>query len=169
MNAFMKWNGWVWLLQKCLKLCIQLVLEYTYFTNRIFPDQIWYNWIITQACSTSIQNSNHLKPPTTNKPTIPCPPSFIYFLHPAPCSPANVTFRGSTASAVLSWYDSVFATYYTVYDNRTAPPSQLCNLTELTCSLTEVPHGSVLITASNAAGESDSAPVERGRCCLVVF
>ncbi|CAL8312461.1 unnamed protein product [Gadus morhua 'NCC'] len=79
----------------------------------------------------------------------------------APCSPANVTFRGSTASAVLSWYDSVFATYYTVYDNRTAPPSQLCNLTELTCSLTEVPHGSVLITASNAAGESDSAPVER--------
>ncbi|CAL8367710.1 unnamed protein product, partial [Boreogadus saida] len=79
----------------------------------------------------------------------------------APCSPANVTFTGSTASAVLSWYASVFATYYTVYDNRTAPPSQLCNVTVLTCSLTEVPHGSVLITASNAAGESDSAPVER--------
>ncbi|CAL8324046.1 unnamed protein product [Arctogadus glacialis] len=79
----------------------------------------------------------------------------------APCSPANLTFTGSTASAVLSWYASVFATYYTVYDNRTAPPSQLCNVTELTCSLTEVPHGSVLITASNAAGESDSAPVER--------
>ncbi|KAK0153692.1 Fibronectin type III domain-containing protein 7 [Merluccius polli] len=72
----------------------------------------------------------------------------------APCSPTNVTFTGNTASAVLAWDASVFATSYTVYDGP-----DVCNATELTCSLTDVPHGNVLITASNAAGESDSAVV----------
>ncbi|XP_066512710.1 fibronectin type III domain-containing protein 7-like [Hoplias malabaricus] len=70
-----------------------------------------------------------------------------------PCPPLSVTFTGSNFSAVVSWNSSLFATAYHVYQNSSHGWIQLCNTSQLFCSVTNVSSSSIMVTASNSAGE----------------
>ncbi|XP_069013286.1 fibronectin type III domain-containing protein 7-like [Embiotoca jacksoni] len=76
----------------------------------------------------------------------------------APCPPSGV-YSGNGSFATVSWNASVFATTYTVYDNSVTPKAQRCSVAGLSCSLLNMTSSDLLITASNAAGESQAADV----------
>ncbi|MEQ2202742.1 hypothetical protein XENOCAPTIV_014206 [Xenoophorus captivus] len=120
----------------------------------------------------------------TNEPyfeiTLPCSSSYIATLQSrnaagtsgksasrngttAPCPPSGVVYSGNSSFATVSWNSSVFATTYTLYDDSVSPKKQLCNTTMLSCSLSNISFGSLVVTAHNAAGESPSANVMGGR------
>ncbi|XP_041848242.1 uncharacterized protein LOC121644412 [Melanotaenia boesemani] len=77
----------------------------------------------------------------------------------APCPPSGVTYSGNSTFATVSWNASVFATTYFIYDNSVAPKAKLCNTTMLSCSFSNIAANNTVITASNAAGESQSTLV----------
>uniref|UniRef100_A0A3B3IE65 Fibronectin type-III domain-containing protein n=2 Tax=Oryzias latipes TaxID=8090 RepID=A0A3B3IE65_ORYLA len=77
----------------------------------------------------------------------------------APCPPTGIVFSGNSSFAKVSWNRTVFATTYTLYDNSVKPRVQLCNTTTLSCSLFNLISNNLVITASNAAGESQAASV----------
>ncbi|XP_061587413.1 fibronectin type III domain-containing protein 7-like [Cololabis saira] len=79
----------------------------------------------------------------------------------APCPPSGVTYTGNNSFVTISWNTSVFASTYTVYDNSVAPKAQLCNSTVLSCSLYDITSNSLVITASNAAGEGQTANITK--------
>lgn len=85
---------------------------------------------------------------------------------PAPCPPIEVVYSGNSTSARVAWNASVFATTYTVYDNSVAPKQQLCSTAALFCSLVNVASTNLVMTASNAAGESETTNVTFGRNCV---
>nr|XP_009297086.3 uncharacterized protein fndc7rs1 [Danio rerio] len=75
-----------------------------------------------------------------------------------PCPPSNVTFTAS--SAQVAWAESVFATNYTVYVVASSNRTTLCMTSQLLCSVSNFSSGNLVVTARNAAGESeDSVPV----------
>ncbi|XP_047445276.1 mucin-4-like [Mugil cephalus] len=76
-----------------------------------------------------------------------------------PCQPSGVTYSGNSSFATISWDASAYATEYTVYDNGVTPRAQLCNTTGLSCSLSNIASTNLVITASNAAGESEATSV----------
>ncbi|XP_076837807.1 fibronectin type III domain-containing protein 7-like [Brachyhypopomus gauderio] len=77
-----------------------------------------------------------------------------------PCDPASVTFTGSNSSAVLSWNASFFTTLYYVYQiTLTGGRTLLCNTSQLSCTVTNINSNLIIVTASNAAGESSGTPV----------
>lgn len=57
----------------------------------------------------------------------------------------------------------MFATTYTLYDNSVDPKAQLCSTAGLSCTVSGILFTDVVITASNAAGESEVAHVTNGR------
>ncbi|XP_044075214.1 uncharacterized protein LOC122886733 [Siniperca chuatsi] len=73
----------------------------------------------------------------------------------APCPPSGVVYSGNSSFAKVSWNASVFAATYTVYDNSVTPKAQLCSTAGLSCSLSNIAFTNLVITASNAAGESE--------------
>ncbi|XP_033507400.2 uncharacterized protein LOC117272533 [Epinephelus lanceolatus] len=77
----------------------------------------------------------------------------------APCPPSGVEYSGNSSLATVSWNASVFATTYTVYDNSVTPKEQLCSTVGLSCALSNVASGNLVITASNTAGESEETSV----------
>ncbi|XP_056277189.1 fibronectin-like [Pseudoliparis swirei] len=77
----------------------------------------------------------------------------------APCPPSGVEYSGNGSFATVAWNASVFASTYTVYDPSATPPAQLCSTAGLSCSLSNVASPSLLITASNTAGESETTSV----------
>ncbi|XP_036072425.1 uncharacterized protein LOC112147737 [Oryzias melastigma] len=77
----------------------------------------------------------------------------------APCPPSGILFSGNSSFATVSWNMSVFATTYTVYDNSVKPRVKLCNTTTLSCSLSNLVSNNLVVTASNAAGESQATSV----------
>nr|XP_046247875.1 uncharacterized protein LOC124060678 [Scatophagus argus] len=81
-------------------------------------------------------------------------PSTVFTGVTVPCAPQMVKYTGNRESAVLSWEESVFATRYTVYNVSGAIRVELCNTTELFCSVTNFDPGATEVTASNAEGES---------------
>ncbi|XP_032422074.1 uncharacterized protein LOC116722071 [Xiphophorus hellerii] len=85
----------------------------------------------------------------------------------APCPPSRVTYSGSSSFATVSWSSSVFATTYTLYDNSVSPRKQLCSTAMLSCSLSNVSSSSLVVTASNTAGESQSANVTEATLHLI--
>ncbi|XP_039513478.1 uncharacterized protein fndc7rs1 [Pimephales promelas] len=75
-----------------------------------------------------------------------------------PCAPLNVTF--SASSAVVAWQESLFATNYTAYGVTSSGRMKLCMTSQLLCSITSFSSGHIVVTAHNAAGQSeDSVPV----------
>ncbi|TNN67818.1 Fibronectin type III domain-containing protein 7 [Liparis tanakae] len=80
----------------------------------------------------------------------------------APCPPSGVEYSGNGSFATVAWNASVFASSYTVYDPSATPPAQLCSTAGLSCSLANVASPNLLITASNAAGESETTSVPQG-------
>jgi len=83
---------------------------------------------------------------------------FICFFPPVPCAPLNVTF--SASSAVVAWQESLFATNYTAYGVTSSGRMKLCMTSQLLCSITSFSSGHIVVTAHNAAGQSeDSVPV----------
>ncbi|XP_054888996.1 serine-rich adhesin for platelets-like [Poeciliopsis prolifica] len=77
----------------------------------------------------------------------------------APCPPSGVAYSGNSVFATVSWNSSVFATKYTLYDDSVSPRKRLCSTATLSCSLSNVSSSSLVVTASNAAGESQPANV----------
>nr|XP_046264816.1 mucin-4-like [Scatophagus argus] len=77
----------------------------------------------------------------------------------APCPPSGVVYSGNSSFATVSWNASVFATMYTVYDNSVTPKAQLCSTAGLSCSLSNIASTHLVITAGNAAGESETTSV----------
>ncbi|XP_061879353.1 fibronectin type III domain-containing protein 7-like [Entelurus aequoreus] len=76
-----------------------------------------------------------------------------------PCPPLNVMYS-SDSITVVSWDPAVFATMYSVYMPTVSLTSQLCTTPGLSCSLPPgIPSADLLVTASNAAGESEGASV----------
>jgi len=67
---------------------------------------------------------------------------------PAPCSPANATYR----AAVVTWEWTVFASYYSVYQRTGANRTLLCITSGLSCPVNT--SGLLEVTASNDVGES---------------
>ncbi|XP_029686708.1 fibronectin type III domain-containing protein 7-like [Takifugu rubripes] len=86
-------------------------------------------------------------------------PSVALTGNTAPCPPTEVVFSGNSTSATVSWNTSVFATTYTVYDNSVTPRQQLCSTASFSCSLFNVASTNLVMTASNAAGESEATNV----------
>ncbi|XP_008280490.1 mucin-19 [Stegastes partitus] len=86
----------------------------------------------------------------------------------APCPPAGVVYSNSSSLTTVSWSASVFATMYTVYDNSVTPRTQLCSVAGLSCSLSNIASNDLVITASNAAGESEETRVTTGKSCAIV-
>ena len=82
---------------------------------------------------------------------------------PAPCPPSGVVYTGNSSFVTVSWNASVLATMYTVYDNSVTPKVQLCTTAGLSCSLANIASTNLLITASNAAGESETTNVTHGK------
>ncbi|KAM7379233.1 hypothetical protein PAMP_004798 [Pampus punctatissimus] len=80
----------------------------------------------------------------------------------APCPPSDVAYSINGSFATISWNASMFATTYTVYDNHVSPKAQLCSTAGLSCSLSNITSTNLLITASNAAGESEAKSVPNG-------
>ncbi|XP_065810044.1 receptor-type tyrosine-protein phosphatase beta-like [Labrus bergylta] len=74
----------------------------------------------------------------------------------APCPPSGLVYSGNSTFATVSWNVSVFATIYTVYDRSVTPNIQRCSTAGLSCSLTNSSYNNLVITASNAAGESEA-------------
>nr|XP_019957336.1 PREDICTED: fibronectin-like [Paralichthys olivaceus] len=74
----------------------------------------------------------------------------------APCPPSAVVYSGNSTFASISWNASVYATAYTLYDNSSTPWTQLCRVVGQSCSLSNITSSSLVITASNAAGESEA-------------
>lgn len=87
---------------------------------------------------------------------------------PAPCPPSGVVYTGNSSFVTVSWNASVLATMYTVYDNSVAPKVQLCTTAGLSCSLANIASTNLLITASNAAGESETTNVTHGKKLMSV-
>ncbi|XP_030607407.1 fibronectin type III domain-containing protein 7-like [Archocentrus centrarchus] len=79
----------------------------------------------------------------------------------APCPPSEVVYSGNGSFATISWNASVFAINYTVHDNSVTPRVQLCRTTGLSCSLYNIASTDLVITASNAAGESEATNVTK--------
>uniref|UniRef100_A0A8D3EA47 Fibronectin type-III domain-containing protein n=2 Tax=Scophthalmus maximus TaxID=52904 RepID=A0A8D3EA47_SCOMX len=77
----------------------------------------------------------------------------------APCPPSGVVYSGNSSFAAVSWNASVFATAYTVYDNSVTPKAQLCKVAGLSCNFSNLTSSNVVITGSNAAGESEAQNV----------
>lgn len=78
-------------------------------------------------------------------------------LYPVPCAPLNVTY---TAATTVAWNASIYATNYTVYGVTTSGRTALCTTSQLFCAVGNISSGSIVVTASNSAGESeDSLPV----------
>lgn len=82
----------------------------------------------------------------------------------APCPPSGVEYTGNHASANVSWSPSVFATTYTVYDDSVTPRAPVCSTGHLNCILSNINSTNLVITASNAAGESEATQVPNGMC-----
>ncbi|XP_015242186.1 PREDICTED: uncharacterized protein LOC107092315 [Cyprinodon variegatus] len=72
----------------------------------------------------------------------------------APCPPSGVKYSINASFITVAWNSSVFATTYTVYDASVSPNMQLCTTVELSCSLPIMSPSSLVVTASNDAGES---------------
>uniref|UniRef100_A0AAY4CH64 Fibronectin type-III domain-containing protein n=2 Tax=Denticeps clupeoides TaxID=299321 RepID=A0AAY4CH64_9TELE len=72
----------------------------------------------------------------------------------APCPPLGFQSTGNNASAVLNWQAAVFATGYRVYQLGSSGRVQVCNTSALTCEVTNTNLSTLLLTASNVAGES---------------
>ncbi|XP_021178304.2 fibronectin type III domain-containing protein 7 [Fundulus heteroclitus] len=77
----------------------------------------------------------------------------------APCPPSGAKYSSSSSSVSVSWNSSVFATTYTLYSGSVSSQRRLCSTAGLSCSLTNVSFSSLVVTASNAAGESQPANV----------
>ncbi|XP_014840249.1 PREDICTED: uncharacterized protein LOC106916456 [Poecilia mexicana] len=77
----------------------------------------------------------------------------------APCPPSGVAYRGNSSFATVSWSSSALATNYTLYDDSVSPQKRLCSTAMLSCSLSSVSSSRLVVTASNAAGESQPANV----------
>uniref|UniRef100_A0AAY4AUD5 Fibronectin type-III domain-containing protein n=2 Tax=Denticeps clupeoides TaxID=299321 RepID=A0AAY4AUD5_9TELE len=77
----------------------------------------------------------------------------------APCLPQHVVYTGSNTSAAVSWSASVYADTYRVYDVSGAARRQICTTTLLSCAVANVNLKDIMVTASNAAGESGPAYV----------
>ncbi|XP_058478916.1 mucin-4-like [Solea solea] len=73
----------------------------------------------------------------------------------APCPPTNAMYSSSGPVSSIYWDASVFASAYTVYDNSVTPWVQMCRVTGLSCNLSNVTSSNLVVTASNAAGESE--------------
>ncbi|XP_028988094.1 mucin-4-like [Betta splendens] len=86
-------------------------------------------------------------------------PSVFLINTTAPCPPPGVICTSNSSLATVSWSASVFATEYTVYDNSVTPRAKLCNTADLSCSLPYSTCTSLVITASNSAGESEAENV----------
>ncbi|XP_071348392.1 LOW QUALITY PROTEIN: pneumococcal serine-rich repeat protein-like [Trachinotus anak] len=119
----------------------------SYWTNRTYFE-------IPLPCSSSyvatVQSRNGAG---TSDPSVPLNGTT------APCPPSGVLYSGNSSFATVSWNASVFATTYTVYDNSVTPRAQLCSVAGLSCSLSNITSSHLLITASNAAGESEAISV----------
>ncbi|XP_067309533.1 uncharacterized protein fndc7rs1 [Pseudorasbora parva] len=75
-----------------------------------------------------------------------------------PCAPINVTL--SASSAVVTWNESIFAMNYTAYLVNSSGRTKLCMTSQLQCSISNLSSGRIVVTALNAAGESeDSVPI----------
>lgn len=87
-----------------------------------------------------------------------------YFFFPltAPCPPSGVKYSINASFITVAWNSSVFATTYTVYDASVSPNMQLCTTVELSCSLPIMSPSSLVVTASNDAGESQPENVVKG-------
>ncbi|XP_041941446.1 uncharacterized protein LOC121704923 [Alosa sapidissima] len=77
----------------------------------------------------------------------------------APCPPLTVKYTGSNVSAVVSWNASVFATEYSVYDVSGSVPVEICNTTDLSCTVNGVNSEGITVTASSNIGESNPVSV----------
>ncbi|XP_057713499.1 fibronectin type III domain-containing protein 7-like [Corythoichthys intestinalis] len=78
----------------------------------------------------------------------------------APCKPSMVTYSSNSSIARISWNSSVFATMYNVYKHNVSPSSRLCTTSGLSCYLQlDVMSVDLLVTASNAVGESEGSNV----------
>ncbi|XP_063075940.1 uncharacterized protein LOC134465972, partial [Engraulis encrasicolus] len=77
----------------------------------------------------------------------------------APCPTPTVKFTGSNTSAVVSWNASALATEYSVYDVSGSNRVEICNTTELSCSVASVASNDIAVTASNDGGESTETSV----------
>ncbi|XP_061652447.1 uncharacterized protein LOC133488520 [Phyllopteryx taeniolatus] len=78
----------------------------------------------------------------------------------APCQPSMVQYSSNSSAARVSWSSSAFATTYTVYKQNISLGSRLCTTTGLSCFLLiNILSSDLLITASNAAGESQGSTV----------
>lgn len=80
----------------------------------------------------------------------------------APCPPSGVEYTGNHVNATVSWSPSVFATTYTVYDDSVTPRAPVCSTGHLNCILSNINSTNLVITASNAAGESEATQVPNG-------
>ncbi|KAL0966455.1 hypothetical protein UPYG_G00295500 [Umbra pygmaea] len=76
----------------------------------------------------------------------------------APCPPQLVTYSGTNTSATISWNASVYATNYTVYD-ISGVQAEVCSTVLLSCSIPNLNYSNLVVTASNAAGESNPTGV----------
>lgn len=79
-----------------------------------------------------------------------------------------MVYTGNSSFVTVSWNASVLATMYTVYDNSVAPKVQLCTTAGLSCSLANIASTNLLITASNAAGESETTNITHGKKLMSV-
>ncbi|XP_077580840.1 uncharacterized protein LOC144201888 [Stigmatopora nigra] len=78
----------------------------------------------------------------------------------APCKPSMVSYNMGDSMARISWSPSVFATTYAVYRHNITASSRLCTTSGLSCSLLlNATFSDLLVTASNAAGESEGSAV----------
>ncbi|XP_067460816.1 mucin-4-like [Thunnus thynnus] len=119
----------------------------SYWTNRTYfeiPLPCGSSYVATVESRNAAGTSDPSVP--LNKTTAPCPPS-------------GVVYSGNRSFATVSWNASVFATTYTVYDNRVSPEAQLCSTAGLSCSLSNITTTNLVITASNAAGESEAKSI----------
>ncbi|XP_049603206.1 pneumococcal serine-rich repeat protein [Syngnathus scovelli] len=78
----------------------------------------------------------------------------------APCQPTMVMYSSNITVARVSWSPSMFATTYFVYKHNISLSSRLCTTTGLSCFLLiNIDYSDLLVTASNAAGESQGSTV----------
>ncbi|XP_073727799.1 uncharacterized protein fndc7rs1 [Misgurnus anguillicaudatus] len=72
-----------------------------------------------------------------------------------PCAPVNVKYTQTT----VEWSASIYATNYTVYQVNSTIRTQICVTSQLSCAVTNMGSGAIIVTARNSAGESqDSLP-----------
>ncbi|KAM8850864.1 fibronectin type III domain-containing protein 7-like isoform 2-T2 [Spinachia spinachia] len=87
----------------------------------------------------------------------------------APCPPSGVVYSGNSSFARVVWNASVLATTYTVYDNSVTPKARLCSSEGLSCSLSNIASSNLVITATNAAGESQTTTITTSGRNFCVF